>query len=165
MQTLHKVVDKETKKFHSTLCYPCKSLWDFSKKSEYDNILRRWKMTFQVSDKKGYHFLELLDDDNKLLELTYSKGGTWLKYFGHSNSLCARASRAILNHAPIGKYWLIFFSQKEFKCPCGEYPIETRCHILHDCKRYNNYWNPRISHFTLFLEFNSSAFSFGESIT
>jgi len=60
-------------------------------------------MTFQVSDKKD-HFLELLDDNNKLLELTYSKGGTWLKYFGHSNSLCVRASRAILNHAPIGKY-------------------------------------------------------------
>jgi len=108
-------------------------------------------MTFQASNEKGYHFLDLLDDNNKPLEPTYSKGGMWLKYFGHSNSLCARATRAIVNHTPI-----------------GEYPIEMRWHILFDCKRYNKYWNPRrdtIGHFTLFLEFNSNAFAFGESIT
>ena len=38
---------------------------------------------------------------------------------------------------------------------------------FYECKRYNNYWNPRkdlIAHFTLFLEFNSNTFSFGESI-
>ena len=128
----------------------------------------RWKMTFQASDKKGHQFLELLNNDNKPLELTYSKCGSWLKYFGHSTSLCMRATRAIVNHAPISKYWLRFFSQEEFKCPCGTYLIETMHHILFDCKRYNKYWNPRrntISHFTLFLEFNSSVFSFEESIT
>ena len=122
-------------------------------------------MTFQISDKKRNHFLKLLNNNNKPLELTYSKGGTWLKYFGHSNSLCVRATRAIVNHAPIGKYRLRFFPQKNFKCLCGNYPIETRCHILYDC---NEYWNTRrdiISHFTLFLELNSSAFSFGENIT
>ena len=122
-------------------------------------------MNFQVSENKEHNFLELLDDDNNPLELTYSKGGTWLKYFGHSNSLCVRASRAIVNHTPIGKYQLRFFLQEEFKCPCGAYPIKTS---LHECKRYNKYWNPRrdtIGHFMLFLEYNSSAFSFGESIT
>ena len=66
-------------------------------------------MNFQVSDKKEHQFLELLDDDNKLLGLTYSKGKSWLKYFGHSNLLCARVTRAIVNHASIGKYWLRFF--------------------------------------------------------
>ena len=68
----------------------------------------------------------------------------------------------------IGEYELRFFTQKEFKYPCSLYPIKTRHHILHECKRYNNYWNPRrdtVVHFTLFLEFNSKAFSFRESIT
>jgi len=61
-------------------------------------------MTFQASDLKGRHFLELVNSDNDILEPSYSKGGTWLKYFGHSNTLCARASRAITNHASIGEY-------------------------------------------------------------
>jgi len=125
-------------------------------------------MTFQASDIKEQNFLELLDDENNPLELSYSKDGTWLKYFGHSNSLCARSSRTIINHTPIGEYCLRFFPCKDFKYPCGNYSIESRKHILHKCKRFNNYWNPRrdiIGHFVSFLIFNSSAFSFGNSIT
>ena len=63
------------------------------------------------------------------------------------------------------RYQLRFFHREEFACPCGLYPIESRRHILHECKRFNNYWNPRrdsIGHFTLFLEYNSNAFFFGE---
>jgi len=125
-------------------------------------------MTFQASDIKEQNFLELLDDENNPLELSYSKDGTWLKYFGHSNSLCARSSRTIINHTPIEEYCLRFFPCKDFKYPCGNYSIELRKHILHKCKRFNNYWNPRrdiIGHFVSFLIFNSSAFSFGNSIT
>ena len=125
-------------------------------------------MTFQASDIKEQNLLELLYDENNPLEPSYSKGGTWLKYFGHSNLLCARSSRTIINYAPIGEYCLRFFPCKDFKCPCGNYPIESRKHILHKCKRFNNYWNPRrdiIEYFVFFLIFNSSAFSFGNSIT
>jgi len=128
--SLHKVVDKETKKFCPKPYYPCKSSLDFNKKSECNNILMRWKMTFQASDKKGHQFLELLNDDNKPLEPIYSKGISWLKYFGHSILLCMRATRAIVNHISIGEYQLRFFPQEEFKCPCGTYPIETRHHVL-----------------------------------
>ena len=120
-------------------------------------------MTFQALDNKGRNFLELLDDNLNIIEPSYSKGGSWLKFFGHSNSLCARAMRAIVNHTPIGEYQLRFFPREDFTCPCGLYLIETRRHILHECKRYNNYWNPRrdtLAHFILFLEFNSSVFSF-----
>ena len=124
--TLHDIVDKETKKFNFVPMFPCKSSWDLSRKNECNEILSSWKMTFQASDGKGHHFLELLDENLKPIELLYSKGGLWLKFFRHSNSLCARASRAIINHAPIDEYWLRFFSQKEFKCPCGLYPIKTR---------------------------------------
>jgi len=112
--------------------------------------------------------MELLDEDLKPVEPLTANSSLWLILFGHSNLLCARATRVIVNHAPIDKYRLRFFPRKEFKCLCGLYSIETRHHILHDCKRYNSYWNPRrdtIAYFTLFLEFNSRAFSFGESIT
>ena len=91
-------------------------------------------MTFQASDNKGRNFLELLDDNLNIIEPSYSKGGSWLKFFGHSNSLCARAMRAIVNHTPIGEYQLRFFPREDFTCPCGLYLIETRRHILHKCK-------------------------------
>ena len=76
--------------------------------------------------------------------------------------------RAIINYTPIREYWLRFFPKEDFKCLCRDYPIEMKCYILFDYKRYNEYWNPRrdtIGHFTLFLEFNSNAFTFEESIT
>ena len=124
-------------------------------------------MTFQALDLKGRNFLKLVDNDNKPLEPTYCKGGSWLQVFGHSNLLCARAMRAITNHAPIGEYRLKFFPNEDFSCPCGLYPIETRQHILHECRRFNEYWNLRrdsITHFIQFLERNLRAFAFNSSL-
>ena len=43
---LYGKVDKETKLLHITPLYPCKSLWEFSKKSECDNIANAWKIMF-----------------------------------------------------------------------------------------------------------------------
>ena len=123
---LHKRVNIETKSFNLTPLLPYKNSWDFSKKSECDNIINKWKMTFQASDLKGRNFLELVNSDNNILEPTYSKGGTWLQYVSHSNMLCARATRAITNHTPISEYQLCFFPREEFSCPCDLYPIETR---------------------------------------
>jgi len=96
-------------------------------------------MTFQVLDLKGNQFLDLLDDNNNTIELFYIKKGLWLKMFGHSNLLYARATRAITNYAPTGEYRLRFFSKEEFKYSCGQYPIESRCHILHKYGRFNGY--------------------------
>ena len=120
-------------------------------------------MTFQASDGKERHFLDLVNDNFKNIKLSYTKEGPWLQTFGYSNLLCARATRAITNHALIGEYWLQFFPNKEFKCPCGIYPIKLRRHILHKCMRYNGYWNPRrdsLSHFVMFLIANPKAFVF-----
>ena len=78
-------------------------------------------------------------------------------YSGHSDLLCAKASRAIVNYTPISEYCLRFFPRKDFACFYTLYPIKTRRHILYKCKRYNNYQSLRrelIAHFTLFLEFN-----------
>jgi len=121
------------------LVYACKMSWDYSKKTECDNILNNWKMTFQALDGKGNQFLNLLNDNFNIIEPFYAKRGPWLQSFGHSNLLCMHMSRAITNHAPIGEYRLIFFPRKEFKYPCGLYPIESHRHILYDCRRFNGY--------------------------
>ena len=141
----------------------CKFSWDFCKKSEYDSIILLWRITFQASDSKGRNFLDLLNDDLHPIELSCTKGSPWLSYFGHSNSLCTQASRAITNHALIGEYQLRFFSRESFSYLCGIYPIETRQHILHGCRRFNNYWNSRwdmLAYFSLLLQFNPSVFAF-----
>ena len=125
-------------------------------------------MIFQASDFKRKHFLNLLDDKIQPIKSLYIKGDLWIKYFGHSNSLCVRASRAITYHALIEEYHLYFFPREDFSCLYSNYPIETRHHIFHDYRRFNNYWNPRrdtISYFVTFLKSNPSTFSFREGIT
>jgi len=146
---------------------PCKSLWDFSKKRECNDITCNWKMTFQAPDLKGWQFLDLVDNDDNLIEPSYSNRRSWLKFIGYSNLLYARVMRAIINYAPIEEYRLCFFPKEEFKCPYGFYSIELRWHIFHEYQKFNNYWNPRrdfLSYFILFLEFNSSAFAFDNAI-
>jgi len=102
----HKDADKDSKSFLVIPSYPSKISWDYCKKSDCDEIIKLWKMTFQASDGRGNHFLDLLDDDLNAIEPHQVKGGPWLQFFGHSNSLCTRAMRAITNHAPIGEYRL-----------------------------------------------------------
>ena len=124
-------------------------------------------MTFQASDEKGRQFLNLVNDNFENIKPSYTKGGPWLQSFGHSNSLCAQATRAIASYAPIGEYRLQFFPNKDFKYLCGSYPIETRRYILHECTRHNRYWNPRrdlLSHFIMFLSANSKAFAFIDNV-
>ena len=96
-------------------------------------------MTFQVSDMKGKHFLNLIDNDDNIIELLYIKSSLWLKYFGHSNLLYTRASRAITNHALTSKYRLRFFPREDFSCPYRQYPIKTKHHILYKYKGFNKY--------------------------
>jgi len=136
---LHVLVDYDIKKFNIYPLYLCKILQDFSKKKEYNNYIKNWQMFFQASDFKGKHFLELLDDELNTIELSYIQEDSWIKHFRHSNLLCTRAIRAINNYTPIGKYHLRFFFKKDFSCPCSLYPIETKCHILHNCRKFNNY--------------------------
>ena len=159
----HNDADKDSKSFSITPSYPTKTSWDFCKKSDCDESIKLWKMTFQASDGKGKQFLNLLNNDLNDIKPSYARGGPWLQAFGHSNSLCAHAVRAITNHAPIGEYRLRFFPNMEFACPCNDYPIESRRHILHECQRFNGYWNPRrdtLKHFTMFLTANPNAFAF-----
>ena len=160
---LHQAIDKDSKSFNLSPIFPCKIFWDYCMKIDSDNIINQWKMTFQASDGKGRHFLDLVDDNLKDIKLSYTKGGLWLQIFGHSNLLCAHATRAIINHALIREYQLRFFPNEEFKCPCRNYPIKSRRYILYKCTRFNGYWNPRresLSHFVIFLIANPNAFMF-----
>ena len=52
----HKDIDKDSKSFNPTPSYPCKISWDYCKKSDSDNIINQWKMTFQASDGKEKAF-------------------------------------------------------------------------------------------------------------
>jgi len=115
-------------------------------------------MYFQASGYKGRNFLELNDNDHWPIHLTYSKGGAWLKHFSLSNSMCTCITRLIMNHTPIGEYRLRFFPKESFTCMCGEYPIETRRHILFGCAWYKKSWNLKkesLKDILTFLEFNS----------
>ena len=63
-----------------------------------------------------------LCSDVGLIKLSYIKGGLWIKQFSFSNLLCAQATWAITNHAPIGEYRLRFFPSEDFSCPYRSYP-------------------------------------------
>lgn len=62
-----------------------------------------------IRQKKSTFPIELLDDNNNPIKLLYTKDELWLKHFGHSNLLCMRALKAIVNHMLIGECWLNFF--------------------------------------------------------
>ena len=97
-------VDKDSKSFNPTPSFLCKIFWDYCKKTDSDDIINQWKMTFQASDGKGKHFLDLVDDNLNIIKPAYTKGGPWLQVFSYSNLLCACTMRAITNHALISKY-------------------------------------------------------------
>ena len=70
---LYKAVDLEMKVSNPSPIYPCKTSWDYNKKTEYDDILNNWKMMFQASDGIGNQFLYLLDDNFNIIEPFYAK--------------------------------------------------------------------------------------------
>jgi len=86
---LPKSADRDLKSFKSIPILLNKISWDYCKKVNSDNNIKLWKMTFQASDGKGRHFLDLVDDNLETIEPSYIKEGPWLQSFGHSNSLCA----------------------------------------------------------------------------
>ena len=71
--------------------------------------LDAWRTAFNHPTVQGHHFLTLRDKNCKPLQPSYFKGGSWLTHFGPLVTLCARITKAILNHAPIGEYRQHFF--------------------------------------------------------
>ena len=125
-------------------------------------------MLFQALDYKRNNFFNLLDNKYLSIKPIYTKDSAWLELFEHSNLLYARTTRAITNHAPIGKYCLMFFPKELFEYLCRLYSIKLRCYILYEYRRYNNHCNFNrefLEHFVVFLKFNPDVFSFYEDIT
>ena len=131
----HALVDKEAKSSHIPPTLPEKNSFLLSKKKECDLILKSWQKLFKDSKKKEQLFLKFEDDNEKIIKLTYTKGGSWLSHIGISNSVCAKFTHMMLGHAPIGEYWQRFFSNTPVQCPCGEADVETREHIFMQCRR------------------------------
>ena len=52
--------------------------WNHSKKTECNDFLQNWKMTFQALDGKSQHFLNLLNVKLNVIEPFYAKKGPWL---------------------------------------------------------------------------------------
>ena len=156
----HILVDKETKTFHTLPTLLENNSFLFSKKKECNLILESWQQSFKDSKKKGQLFLEFEDDNEKVLKPTYSKGGSWLPHIGISNSICARFTCMMLEHAPIGEYRQRFFSNTPIHCPCGEADVEMREHIFMQCKRYDSSSRLRDICISSFVEFIISNLTF-----
>jgi len=165
---LYTLVDQDTREFKFNPIYSCKMSWDYSKKKESDSYINNWQLSFHMSDLREKYFFNLIDDNLNSIIQTYIKEGPWLKYVGHFNSLYIRVTRVIINHASNSKYYLRFFLNQDFDCSCRKYPIKSKCHILYEYRRFNNYWNLRrdsLDYFISFLKFNPNTFSFANSIT
>ena len=105
--------------------HPATSI-DFLHSKSVISCLDTWRTLFNHPTVQGRHFLLLRDRNQRFLQPSYSKGGSWLPHIGQSVTLCARATRAILNHAPIGEYRQHFFPAERTQCPCGHCKVETR---------------------------------------
>ena len=162
----HTLVDKEAKSSHIPPILSKKNSFLLSKKLECNRSLKSWQKSFKDSKKKGQLFLEFKDDNDKVIKPTYAKGGSWLTHIGISNSVCARFTRMMLEHASIGEYWQRFFPNTPIQCPCGEADIEMREHIVMQCRRYDTSFCPRDIRISSFVEFiigNPTLFCFDNS--
>ena len=136
---------------------------------QYKQIISvsEWKHSFKSPLHRGNGFMLLTNDNHSTLTPSSKGGGLWLKKWRHSPPLFARLTCAVLLHAPIGQYKRRFFLKEDPSCPCGRAPVETRAHIIHNCKRHARRplisvrWT--LSAFTRFLRKNPKAFAFASS--
>jgi len=159
----HKLVDDQVKANNCTPTFPSKELHLFNKKKECDNILHEWQDSFTTNPKRGQCFLDFEDENQKVIKLTYAKGGSWLPSIGFTNSLCACFTHMTTGHTPIGEYQQRFFPHLSTSCPCSEADIQTREHIVMECDIHDPSTRPCniiINSFIHFLVDNPSAFSF-----
>ena len=126
--------------------------------------LDAWRTSFARPSSQGRHFLPFKGGIKNLLQPSYAKGGGWLPFIGESVTLCARATRAILNHTPIGEFRQRFFPAECIQCLCGHCQVETHQHIFANCCRFAHFpltdLVPTVKDFVKFLKEHPSAFAF-----
>jgi hypothetical protein len=99
---VHKYVTSTTGKVAVTPA-TCATLNFCREKSSAQN-LDHWDNMFNDPKYRSSNFLHLWGKEGKMPRPSSYKGGKWLQAFSLDVRLCARASRAILNHTPIGDY-------------------------------------------------------------
>jgi len=162
--SLHQIVHNDvTNTRVAAGLHPATSLDALRSKSVL-SCLDTWRTAFNHPMVQGHHFLTLRGKNHKPLQPSYSKDGSWLTHIGQLVTLCARATRAILNHASIGEYRQCFSPAECTQCLCGHCQVETRRHIFANCSRfaYSPLIDPSLSieDFVDFLKEHLSAFAF-----
>ena len=66
------MVDTQVEDTNNLFILPSKNSFLFSKKKEYDNILKKWQDAFSNNQKRGQLFLDFKDDKKKVLKPTYA---------------------------------------------------------------------------------------------
>jgi hypothetical protein len=94
------------------------------------SALRAWTLDSRKPSVRGKQYL--FSGRRPPKPTTKTGGGLFMRAFGSSNSLAARAARAITNHAPIGEYRRRFFPRQRRDCvDCGV--EQTRAHVINIC--------------------------------
>ncbi|RXW11866.1 hypothetical protein EST38_g13991 [Candolleomyces aberdarensis] len=81
------------------------TLLDSVRKHVAQTALDSWATRFQDEKYRGSQFLIMHKMKGNIIVPTYANGGSWLNSVGEDTRLCTCMCRAILNHAPIGKYY------------------------------------------------------------
>jgi len=121
----HMCIDDQVKASTCIPTFSSKELHLFSKKKECDSTLCKWQTSFASSLKKSHYFLNFKDTKERVIKLTYAKGGSWLPVIGFTNSLCTRFTYMTTGHVPTGEYRQRFFPHLPTSCPCGEAEVQT----------------------------------------
>ena len=98
----------------------------------------KWRKSSASLEYRGRGFMDLFtnaptrgDHPVGLMQPNSMKGGSYMRRLRYeSNSLVARFTRCITNHAPIGTYYQKFNIEAETLCVCGR--VLSRGHILQD---------------------------------
>lgn len=135
---LHKRVHDDAITLHASLDarYVFTS-YDYMRKRATDAVCDAWIARFAEPNYAGRNWLGLTGGNGRPIKPKYAKGGPFLPKVNMSNSLCARFTRAVTNHAPIGEYRERFFPLEPNKCRCDGVTLETRQHVLWECSEYD----------------------------
>ena len=144
-------------------CHPA-TLLDTLQSKSAATCLDAWRTFFARPSSQGFHFLPLKGNIKNLLQPSYAKGEGWLLFIGKSVTLCARATRAILNYASIGEFRQHFFPIEYTQCLCGHCLVETHRYIFANCHWFAHFpltdLVPTVKDFVKFLKEHPSAFTF-----
>ena len=121
-----------------------------------------WLVEFDYLPYRGSHFLVSKDIDGRSIKPSTVKGGPWLQISGNNSEVFARMCRTILNHAPIGAYYLRFHLDEPIRCNCGRVAVQTRMHLLMSCPllAYRSIFPTTLGLLVDFLRLNPTAFGF-----